>query len=136
MGVSRRLLAGEAIATVITPVNVEEATERERSEAAEAAGRELAEYAATLPGILDRAVLYRSLLHLQRRFFLLANQMTFAELESLYDAYKIAYRELEDALYTLDMLPPEPIGGVREEAEEDAIELAMAWENDNATPHP
>jgi hypothetical protein len=72
---------------------------------AERSGRDLEIYARSLPAEGERATLYRSLLLLQRRFFHLASRLSFAELEPLYAAYETAYRQLEDALYSLDLAP-------------------------------
>jgi hypothetical protein len=74
--------------------------------AAETATKDFTAYAAALPIGSDRDELYQGMLLLQRRYFLLANRLSFTELEPLHEAYWIAYRGFEDALYALDLKPP------------------------------
>jgi hypothetical protein len=83
-------------------------------EAGEAAAKELTSYAAQLTGE-GRQELYQALMLLQRRFFYLANRLSFIDLEELYEAYRVGYRNLEDQLYQLDMEPGGTQASVPEE---------------------
>jgi hypothetical protein len=95
----------------------------ERREIASGVGEELTQYANSLPRTKDHYVLHTSLLLLQRRFFLLANRLSFAELESLHEAYRIAYRDLEDLLYEMDIQRPTEAQPAAKEEPQDYTEL-------------